>query len=350
MTKPPLTTPGPQNLITDVDGILVGNAHDEKTRSGTTIILPETRAIAAVDVRGGGPGTRETDALDAENLVEAVDAICLTGGSVYGLEAPSGVAAWLGAQGKGFALAGELVSPIVPSAVLFDLTNGGDKEWGEMPPYRALGRDAGVAATKDFSLGNHGAGYGAQAGIYKGGLGSASAVTDDGFQVGAVIAVNPFGSPIIPGTDAFWAWPFEQNGEFGGKRPPTDLGQIDMDFPSDTKAGALPNTGAQIKPGTNTTIGCVATNAKLTPAETKRVAMMAQDGYPRALRPIHTSFDGDTVFALATGTLDVPEPRAFFISRIGQLAADCVARAIARGVFEAASLGEMTSYRDHFGV
>lgn len=337
---------GPRNLITDVDGILLGNAHDEAVRSGVTIILPEARAIAAVDVRGGGPGTRETDALDAENLVEAVDAICLTGGSVYGLEAPSGVAAWLGAQGKGFTLAGEHVSPIVPSAVLFDLTNGGDKAWGEMPPYRALGREAGVTAAKDFELGNHGAGYGAQAGIYKGGLGSASAVTDDGLQVGAVIAVNPFGSPVVPGTDAFWAWPFEQGGEFGGKRPPRNLGPIDMDFPTDTKAGALPN----IRPGTNTTIGCVATNAKLTPAETKRVAIMAQDGYARALRPIHTSFDGDTVFALATGAHNIDEPRAFFISRIGQLAADCVARAIARGVFEAETLGNMTSYRDHFGV
>ncbi len=345
-----MAKPGPKNLITDVDGILLGNAHDENVRSGVTVILPETRAIAAVDVRGGGPGTRETDALDAENLVEAVDAICLTGGSVYGLEAPSGVAAWLGAQGKGFSMAGELVSPIVPSAVLFDLTNGGTKIWGEMPPYRKLGRTAAFTAAQDFDLGNQGAGYGAQAGAYKGGLGSASAVTEDGLQVGAVIAVNPFGSPLIPGTDVFWAWPFEQNGEFGGRRPPSDFGQIDMGFPSDTKAGALP--------GTNTTIGCVATNAKLTPAEAKRVAMMAQDGYARALRPIHTSFDGDTVFALATGTWpntengarEIAAPRAFMVSRIGQLAADCVARAIARGVYEAATLGEMRSYRDHFGA
>ncbi len=329
-------------MITDVDGIAVGNAHDEKARTGVTVVLPEARAVAASDVRGGGPGTRETDALEPFNLVDAIDAVVLAGGSSYGLDAAGAVAAWLGVRGRGFAMAGEIVSPIVPGAILFDLTNGGDKSWGEAPPYRELGQKAASAATHDFKLGNAGAGLGAQAGAYKGGLGSASAVTGDGFQVGALAAVNPFGSPVMPGTDAFWAWPMEQAGEFGGKRPPADWALAEMDFPPDTKMGA--------KPGGNTTIGVVATNAELTPAEAKRLAMMAQDGYARSIRPIHTLFDGDTVFALATAKKALEGPRALQVSRLGQIAADCMARAVARGVFEAESLGAARSYREVFGA
>jgi len=337
-----MTKPGPRNLISDVDGIAVGNAHNDKARSGVTVVLPETRMVAAVDVRGGGPGTRETDALEPHNLVEAIDAIVLSGGSVYGLDAAGAVTNWLGAQGRGFSMAGELASPIVPSAILFDLTNGGDKSWGEEPPYRTLGRSAAESAAREFDLGNSGAGFGAQAGAYKGGLGSASAATEEGFQVGALVAVNPFGSPVMPSTDALWAFPFEQAGEFGGRRPATDLKSVAMDFPTDTKIGAAP--------GTNTTIGVVATNAALTPAEAKRLAMMAQDGYARSIRPIHTLFDGDTVFALATGAKEVPEPRALFISRLGQIAADCMARAVGRGVYESETLGEARSYRQVFGI
>lgn len=337
-----MAKPGAKNLITDVAGITVGNAFDAAARTGVTVILPLARVVAACDVRGGGPGTRETDALAAENLVAEIDAITLSGGSVYGLEAHGGVAAWLGAQGRGFAMAGELVSPIVPGAILFDLTNGGDKGWGELPPYRELGISAAKAAATDFSLGNQGAGYGAQAGAYKGGLGSASAITEDGLEVGAIVAVNPLGSPVVPGSKALWAWPFEQANEFGGQRPPKDLPPLDMDLPADTKMGAAPNS--------NTTIGVVATNAALTPAETKRVAMMAQDGYARAIRPIHTLFDGDTVYALSTGAMEPAEPRALTISRLGHLAAECMARAIGRGVYEAETLGEMRSYREVFGL
>ncbi len=342
-----MAKPGPKNLITDVTGIKVGNAHDEKVRSGVTVILPDARAVAACDVRGGGPGTRETDALKPENLVDKVDAITLSGGSVYGLDAHGGVAAWLGAQGRGFAMAGELVSPIVPGAILFDLTNGGDKAWGESPPYRALGRQAVTSAAPEFALGNVGAGYGAQAGAYKGGLGSASVVTEDGLQVGAIVAVNPLGSPLIPGTDVFWAWALEQGKEFGGRRPPADLPPIDMDFPTDTKFG---DTNMGSVPGANTTIGVIATNANLTAAELMRVAIMAQDGYARSLRPIHTLFDGDTVFALATGAFELDQPRALLVSRIGHLAADCMTRAVARGVWEAETLGEMRSMRQVFGL
>lgn len=338
-----MTKPGPRNLITDVSGITVGNAHDVKARTGVTVVLPVERCVAAGDVRGGGPGTRETDALEPQNLVDAIDAVVLSGGSVYGLEAHGGVAAWLGARGRGFSMAGEIVSPVVPGAILFDLTNGGDKNWGEMPPYRALGMEAVASAGASFALGNAGAGYGAQAGAYKGGLGSASAITDDGFEVGALVAVNPFGSPIMPGSDAFWAWDAEQKGEFGGRRPGAKWMPPAMDFPSDTKMGT-PQKGG------NTTIGVVAVNAALTPAEAKRIAMMAQDGYARAIRPIHTLFDGDTVYALATGAAEVPEPRALLVSRLGMIAADCVARAVARGVYEAETLGEMCSYREAFGA
>lgn len=328
--------PGERNLITDVDGLLVGNAEDHGAASGVTVVLPEQRCTAGVDVRGGAPGTRDIEALDPACFVEAVDAVVLSGGSAFGLDAAGGVMAWLAAQGRGFAIR-DVVVPIVPSAILFDLLNGGDKAWGETPPYRALGRAAVAAAAKDFSLGNAGAGLGAQAGALshglKGGLGSASIITDDGLQVGALVAVNAVGSPVVPGSTALWAWPFERDGEMGGQVPPT--GPI------------APHEDELVvgMPGENTTIGVVATNARLDKAQARRVAIMAHDGYARALRPVHTPFDGDTVFCLATGregrTVD-----AEALYRIGALAADCMARAIGRGVYTADSLSGMVSYRD----
>jgi len=333
---------GPRNLITDVDGIRVGNAHDKDVRSGVTVVLPETRVIAGGDVRGGAPGTRETDLLDATCLVDAVDAVVLSGGSVYGLDAASGATAWLGARGRGYGMGdAEVVAPVIPAAILFDLTNGGNKNWGETPPYNALGRTACDAADKSFALGNAGAGFGARAGTIKGGLGSASAVTDDGLQVGALIAVNPFGSALVPGSDCFWAAPYELDGEFGGRGLPSGAGT-----PStlDPLIGTKGEGAAQA--GGNTTIGCIATNADLTPAEARRVAIMAQDGLARAIRPIHTPFDGDVLFVLATATKPLdPENRAREILQLGSIAADCVARAVARGVYEAETLGDSIGYR-----
>ncbi len=343
MTIPPFA-PGPRNLISDVPGILVGQAEDHAVRSGVTVIVPQDRAIAAVDVRGGGPGTRETDALSADCLVDALDAVVLSGGSVYGLDAASGVTAWLGARGRGFSFQStQLVAPIVPQAILFDLTNGGDKSWGETPPYRQLGIDAVAAAGAEFSLGNAGAGLGARAGALKGGLGSASAMAPGGFCVGAIAASNPFGSTVMPGSGRFWAAPFEKNDELGGQSRVPAPDRLPDDPYTDSKLGA--------SPGMNTTISVVATDAALTPIETKRVAMMAQDGYARAVRPIHTPFDGDVVFALATGTCPLPEdqPRPAIVAMLGALAADVVARAIARGVYEAKTLGDAQSYRDTFG-
>lgn len=335
--------PGPRNLITDVDGIAVGNVHSAEVRSGVTVVLPDARCMAAADVRGGAPGTRETDALDPTCLVDAVEAIVLSGGSVYGLEAMSGAVAWLGARGRGFAL-GEVpvVSPVVPGAILFDLPNGGDKAWGETPPYRDWGRAACEAAARDFDLGNAGAGMGAMAGNIKGGLGSAS-ILDGAFQIGALIAVNPFGAAVMAESGHFWAAPFEIDGEFGGRGWPASLPSASLDDPlRGTRLDARP-----LAPGGNTTIGVVATNAALTKAEARRIAIMAQDGLARAIRPIHSHVDGDTLFTLATGTAPLAEnplDRLMQLMRIGALAADCVARSVARGVYMARDLGDMACY------
>jgi L-aminopeptidase/D-esterase-like protein len=327
--------PGPRNLITDVAGIRVGNAEDLRVRTGVTVVLAEAPAVAAVDVRGGAPGTRETDALDPSSLVEAVDAVVLSGGSAFGLEAASAAMTWLSARGRGFPV-GPARVPIVPAAILFDLLNGGDKSWGEAPPYAALGRVACAAAAASFALGNAGAGLGAKAGSLKGGLGSVSALAGDGIAVGALVAVNARGETVMPGETCFWAWPFERQGELGGQRPPTRALPAESD--------PLPASGPGI--GGNTTIGVVATNAVLTRAEARRVAIMAQDGFARAIRPVHTPFDGDTVFVLATGAQTLAQPRALALARLGAIAADCLARAVARGVYAAETLGEIKSYRD----
>ena len=324
---------GPRNLITDVPGLKVGQATDERVRSGVTVILTDERAVCAIDVRGGAPGTRETDVLVAETLVEAVDAVVLSGGSVYGLAAADGVTAWLGARGRGYGMVvrpGVPRSPVVPAAILYDLANGGDKDWGVEPPYHAIGIRAVEAAGLEFQLGAAGAGTGAMAGALKGGVGSASVVTEDGFTVGAIAAVNSFGSVTIPGSRAFWAAPFELDGEFGGvpvgdaRAAPDDWGL------------AKRNPAA----GENTTIACVATDAILTPAQATRLAIMAQDGLARAIRPAHAPYDGDVVFALSTGRKPLPAESAdFVLTRLGALAADTLARAIARGVYEAMTAG-----------
>jgi len=343
-----MSQPGARNLITDVPGLSVGSAHDDAVATGVTVIKPDARAVCAVDVRGGGPGTRETEALAPENLVDAVDAIVLAGGSVYGLAAADGVTALLGARGQGFALMdmpGVPRSPVVPAAILYDLANGGDKAWGEEPPYHALGRVALDAVGADFALGRAGAGYGARAGAIAGGLGSASVVTADGFTVGALAAVNCFGSVRMPGRDVFWAWPFEQpwNGapEFGGLRPSAEGAPLDADDWGAAKLNPADLAAAEAAPGTsangrtNTTLAVVATDVALTPAQAKRVAVMAQDGLARSIRPVHAPFDGDVVFALSTANQPLKDPSELVIARLGALAADCLARAVARGVWEA---------------
>lgn len=323
------TRPGPNNDITDVPGVAVGQVEDEAVRTGVTVVLPEKPVICGCDVRGGGPGTRETDLLDPSTLVDRADAVVLSGGSSYGLAAADGAAAWLGTQpGRGFTLVrapGAPSSPIVPSAILYDLANGGDKAWGEEPPYRRLGLAACKTAGAPVRLGLAGAGFGASAGAGGGGVGSASYVTDDGVAVGALVAVNSFGSVKMPGTEVFWAWPWEEDDEFGGRRPPVDWRSI-ADMPSDTKLGAA--AARQ-----NTTIGVVAVSAALTQPQARRVAVMAQDGIARAIRPVHGPTDGDAIFVISTG--DAAPADALALTRLGLLAADCVARAVARGVYEA---------------
>lgn len=325
--------PGPRNLITDVEGLLVGNAEDPDARTGVTVIVCDDHWRAAVDVRGGGPGVRETETLAAENLMGRAHAVVLSGGSVFGLAAADAVCWALSGRGVGVRIReGSPPVPIVPAAVLFDLVNGGCKEWGREPPYRALGADALEAAAGAFQLGRAGAGFGAQAGRGPGGLGSASLDLGEGLVVGALVAVNPVGSVFMPDGSTFWAWPFEVEGEFGGRRPSGEAGAIDP-LPD---LGRLVDAG-RMAAGAATTLGCVATNADLSTAETKRLAMMAQDGLARAVRPAHTPFDGDTVFALASGkaSLGTGDARSNRLAALGSAAADCVARAIARGVYEA---------------
>ena len=329
-----MPVPGKQNLITDVDGILVGNATDETLCSGVTVIRCDGRPVAAADVRGGAPGVREIETLNSENLIGACDAIVLSGGSVFGLGAADGVVSSLSASGIGVQLRDTGPSaPIVPAAVLFDLHNEGNKNWGDMPPYRALGIEACKNARQEFELGPVGAGRGAMAGTEKGGLGSASIVLpDSGITVGAIVAVNPVGSVYMPDGKTFYAKPWELNDEFGGN-PMTPQSDVAAPFPPHSRLGATS------RPGENTVIAVVATDAPLTNPEAKRVAMMAHDGIARAVRPAHTPFDGDVVFAISTAkkpdTLGLGPLRGLSLSQIGGAAADCLARAIARGVFAA---------------
>jgi D-aminopeptidase len=309
--------PGPRNLITDVAGLAVGNAEDANLRSGVTVLTGARPFVAAVHVMGGAPGTRETDLLAPDRLVQEVDALVLSGGSAFGLDAASGVADGLAAIGRGFAVGSARV-PIVPGAILFDLLNGGDKGW-DVNPYKGLGRQALASAAPDFALGSAGAGYGALTGRWKGGLGSASAVLGSGHRVGALVAVNALGSATVGDGPWFWAAPWELGQEFGGLGLPAT-------FP------AAEEPPPRKRPGEATTIAIVATDASLTQAQALRMATAAQDGMARALVPAHTPLDGDLVFAAATGDRPLANPLADTFA-LGHAAACTLARAIARAVW-----------------
>jgi D-aminopeptidase len=327
-----------RNLITDVPGVRVGHAHDMRLGSGATAVIFDQPAIGSIDLRGGATGTRESALLDPSQTVEGIDAITLSGGSAFGLDAASGVQAWLKEQGRGFAVGAARV-PIVPAAILFDLNNGGDKNWGRFPPYRELGYAAAAAAAVDFSLGSVGAGTGPTTVNCKGGLGSASVQTGEGHVVGALAVVNAVGSVLVGAGPWFWAAPFEQGGEFGG-----------LGWPNPFPAEALePRT--KISPRASTTLVVVATDAVLSKAQAKRLAIMAQSGMSRAIYPVHTPLDGDVVFAASTGRKPLSDP-ILALTQLGAIAANVVARAIARGVFAASALpfsGAMRSWRDQFG-
>lgn len=327
-----------RNLITDVPGLKVGHAEDTRLGSGSTVVIFDEAAIASTDLRGGAPGTREAALLDPVQTIEGIDAITLSGGSAFGLDAASGVQAWLREQGRGFAVGPSRV-PIVPAAIVFDLNNGGDKNWGRFPPYRDLGYAAAASAAVDFGLGSVGAGTGPTTVNCKGGLGSASAESADGHVVGALAVVNAVGSVTIGSGPWFWAAPFEQNAEFGG-----------LGWPKPFPAEALePLT--KISPRVSTTLVVVATDAALSKTQAKRLAIMAQSGLSRAIYPVHTPLDGDVVFAVSTGRKPLADPM-LALTKLGAIAANVVARAIARGVYEARALSvpnALPSWKDKFG-
>lgn len=334
--------PGPFNSLADIAGLSVGNAADARLKSGVTAILCDSPAVAAVHVMGGAPGTRETDLLSPENTVERVDALVLSGGSAFGLDAASGVQAWLRERGRGFAVGGFPV-PIVPAAILFDLTNGGDKGWGRFPPYRDLGYAAAAQArTGALDLGTAGAGAGARVAGLKGGLGSASQALPNGVTIASLAPVNAVGAATVADGPHFWAAPFEIASEFGGLGLPFPL-------PADAAVPRLKDRPAHAALA-NTTIAVVATDAVLTKAQAKRLAVAAHDGFARALWPSHTPLDGDLVFCLATGASGVAPAMEDWIG-LCAAAASTMARAIARGVYEAAAEpGDRDPcWRDRFG-
>lgn len=321
---------GPLNLITDVPGLAIGNADDARLKSGVTVIVPDQPAVASVMVLGGAPGSRDTELLAPDQTVAAVDAIMLSGGSAFGLDASGGVQAQLAEIGRGFAIGAARV-PIVPGAILFDLLNGGDKVWGRYAPYRELGYAAAAnAAGGAFPLGTIGAGAGCSVsgpngGALKGGLGSASAVLPSGATVGAIVAVNALGAATIGDGPHFWAAAFEEGDEFGGLGWPAAI---------PPEARAIRTKFGAVSSLANTTIGLVATDATLTKAEARRLAVMAHDGFTRALWPSHTPYDGDTIFALSTGRIPLGDAPTAFLE-LGATAAAVMARAIARGVHAA---------------
>lgn len=331
--------PSRHNLVTDVAGVRVGNAHGTTLASGVTAILIEQPNVASAVVRGGAPGSRDTALMEPEMTVQGVDAIVLSGGSAYGLDAAGGVMSSLRSEGIGLQV-GSAIVPIVAQAITFDLLNGGDKAWGQRPPYWDLGFEAAErAAHGAFELGTAGGGYGATTATLKGGLGSASATTKSGIAVGAVVVVNAIGTATIGTRPHFWAAPVEVDKEFGGLGMPASI--ADSDLALRTKGGNPPST----------TIGLVVTDATLTKAEAKRLAIMADDGLARALRPAHAPMDGDTVFAVATQRRPLAGGAAG-LTELGMLAGDCMARAIARGVYAATALpfaGALPAWRDKFG-
>lgn len=318
---------GKKNLITDVTGVMVGNSHNEIIKSGVTVFTSDKRFAAAVTVLGGAPGTRETDLLESDKLVEKIDAIVLSGGSAFGLDAATGVVDCLRKENRGYPLK-DINIPIVPSAILADLFNGGDDQWEENP-YGNLGKLAFNSISNSFEIGTIGAGYGATTSNLKGGLGSASIVLGNGATVGALVAVNPSGSVVTDGSNSFWATPFEIGDEFGGKEfiPPKNI------FTEYQRGDDAAKDAFSID---NTTIAIVATDLELSKVELKRISVAAHDGMSRAILPSHTPYDGDLIFAASTGRKKIKiEPSDIY--NIGNAAAICLSRAIARGVYEAKS-------------
>jgi L-aminopeptidase/D-esterase-like protein len=328
------------DLLTDIAGVRVGHADDADLASGVTAVIFDRPAVAAMDVRGGGPGIREGVLLDLANTVERIDAIALSGGSAFGLEAGGGVQAWLAEQGRGYEVRGAII-PIVPGAIVFDLLNGGDKKWGRFAPYRDLGYTAAAAASMRFAQGTIGAGFGATTANFKGGVGSASAVISGGVRVAALAVVNAVGSVTVGDGPWFWAAPFEIDKEFGGHGLPSSFTpqMLAMRLKGGPEATAVENT----------TLAVVVTDASLTKPQAKRLAMIAQTGFAHAIYPVHAPMDGDVVFAAATG--EHPIDPLIGLTELGMAAANVVARSITRGVHAATALpfpGALPAWKDRF--
>lgn len=325
------------NLLTDIEGVAVGHATDLVLGSGVTAIIFDEPAIASGSVLGGAPGGRDTALLDPSMTVQAVDAFVLSGGSAFGLDAAGGVQSGLRQIGRGFEVGAARV-PIVPQAILMDLLNGGNKDWGLHSPYREMGYSAFQAARKGaFVLGTVGAGTGATTATFKGGIGSASGVTQSGHRIAALLAVNAMGSTTMGNGPNFWAAPFERNGEFGGLGFPQRITDEDT---------AMRIKGVKLKA---TTIGVVVTDAVLTKAQAHRLSIMAHDGLARAVLPAHLPGDGDTIFSAATGRKSLGDPSDF--AELCHLATLVTARAVARGVYEATTLpvqNAQAAWRDRY--
>ncbi len=326
---------GKSNGLTDVEGILVGHFTDIEAVCGVTAVVCPQGAIAGVDVRGSAPGTRETDLMAPHNLIEKVQAVMLSGGSVFGLAAADGATRWLARQGWGFPVEQGKVVPIVPAAVLYDLGRGPEF----IPPIEAdWGRRACEGADDSLvQTGSVGAGTGAFSCSIKGGLGTASLILEGGITVAALVAVNSVGSVVNPESGRPWEIGLQIDGEFG------DQGK---------RAVSLPEPPPP-KPVQNTTLGIIATDAALSVTQAQKVAQMAHDGMARAIRPAHTMFDGDTIFCLATGRKDLPEihgiyraPAAHALNELGHGAANCMSRAIIHAILKAESLAGMTAFCD----
>lgn len=332
--------PGPKNSITDIKGLKVGNAQDHTLKSGVTVLMCDEPMIASVAVHGGAPGTRDTELLAPENSVEEIDALVLSGGSSFGLDATTGVQSWLREKGRGFAV-GNVNVPIVPQAILFDLINGGNKDWGLHPPYRELGYAAATNASSQFETGTQGAGTGALVAGLKGGLGTASIKMESGITIAALFAVNALGNPLMGSTHHFNAAAFEHDGEYGGHGLPKTL-PLNSDYPKykfrDTASGI-----------SNTTIGIIATDALLNKSEVKRLAIAAHDGITRAIYPAHTPMDGDLVFSIASGQSGIKPYHNDWMD-LSTHAGNVVARAISRGVYDARSEANdiFPAYKDFF--
>lgn len=307
-----------------VSGLKIGHASDAQVNTGATVIIPDKAAVASVHVVGGSPGTRETDLLSPIQAVEQVDALVLSGGSAYGLDAASGVQAWLRENGRGYPVP-PLRIPIVPAAILFDLRNGGNKDWGRYPPYRDLGFIAAEQAASSSPTGRVGAGFGATTATGPGGLGIASQTLGEDGNIMAVMAVNAAGSPHIGSSGHYWAAGFEQEAEFGG---------LGFPHPWPEDAAAVTTKAGHSKAGMNTTIGVVITDIAISKVEAKQIAVVAHDGFARALYPVHTPGDGDLLFVLSTGEKTCSRDEVSLLS-LGTAGANVVARAIAQGVYSA---------------